>query len=133
MSVKVEIDELAEAAAERPFAYLLTVTDDQRPHAVAVTPAAGAGALRFSDGLGRRTRANLAERPQVTLLWPPTTEGGYTLIADGRCTVVGEGEAGVATFVPSGAVLHRPADHAGPAGPAAATGCGNDCVPVGEP
>lgn len=101
MSVKVDLDELAGAAAERRFAYLLTVTDDQRPHAVAVTFAC-------------------VRRP---------SEGGSTLIADGWCAVAEDGD--LATFLASGAVLHRPADRAGPA--AGGTGCGNDCVPVGGP
>ncbi len=127
MSVKVDVDRLAETLRDYGFAYLLTVTDDQRTHAVAVTPSAQDGSLRFTDGLGRRTRANLEARPDVTLLWPPTDAGGYTLISDGRVTVTGD----VATFVPTHAVLHRPADHPVDAGDGA-TGCGNDCVPVGE-
>jgi pyridoxamine 5'-phosphate oxidase-like protein len=124
MSVRVDVQELATRMADYGFAYLLTVTDDQHPHAVAVTPAAGDGAVTFTDGLGRRTRANLEARPEVTLLWPPRDAGGYTLIADGRVVVAGD----VATFTPSHAVLHRPADHGTPSG----SDCGNDCVPVVE-
>jgi hypothetical protein len=126
MSVEVDVEQLAEALRGYGFAYLLTVSDDQRTHAVAVTPSAQEGALRFTDGLGRRTRANLEARPDVTLLWPPGDAGGYTLIADGRVTVVDD----VATFEPQRAVLHRPADH-GSTVPGAG-GCGNDCVPVGN-
>lgn len=127
MSVPVDVDELADALRDRPFGYLLTVTDDQRPHAVAVTPSVQDGVLTFSDGLGRRTRAHLLVRPDVTLLWPPTAAGGYTLIADGRITVSGD----VATFVPGHAVLHRPVDAAAPVS-VGSSGCGSDCVPVGE-
>lgn len=127
MSVKVEVHELAAQLADRPLAYLLTVTDDQHPHAVAVTPSVADQALRFTDGLGRRTRAKLAARPDVTILWPPAAPGGYTLIADGRVTVEGD-ESPVATFLPVSAVLHRPAEHgAGPVG-----ACGSDCLPVGD-
>lgn len=124
MSTKVDLDELADTMRDYGFAYLLTVTDDQRTRAVAVTPSPGADGLTFTDGLGRGTRANLAVRPDVTLLWPPADAGGYTLIADGRVTVTDD----VATFVAQHAVLHRPADH----GASSAGGCGNDCVPVGE-
>ncbi len=124
MSVKVDVSRLAETLRDYGFAYLLTVTDDQRTHAVAVTPSMTGADLTFSDGLGRRTRANLAARPDVTLLWPPGDAGGYTLIADGRVTVTDD----VATFVADNAVLHRPADHA--AGNAGSTGCDNDCVPL---
>ena len=124
MSVKVDVHELADRMVHYGFAYLLTVTDDQRPRAVAVTPHAGDGGLRFTDGLGRGTRANLAVRPDVTLLWPPADASGYTLIADGRVTVTDD----EATFVVEHAVLHRPADHGVPG----ASDCGNDCIPVEE-
>jgi hypothetical protein len=124
MSTKIELHELADTMRDYGFAYLLTVTDDQRTRAVAVTPSAGAIGLTFTDGLGRGTRANLANRPDVTLLWPPADAGGYTLIADGRVTVADD----VATFVADHAVLHRPASHGDPTG----SGCGNDCAPVGE-
>ena len=123
MSTKVDLHELADTMRDYGLAYLLTVTDDQRTRAVAVTPSAAADGLTFSDGLGRGTRANLAVRPDVTLLWPPADAAGYTLIADGRVIVADD----VATFVAQHAVLHRPADHGTSAG-----SCGNDCVPVGE-
>ena len=123
MSVKVDVSRLAETLRDYGFAYLLTVTDDDRTHAVAVTPMMRGEELTFTDGLGRRTLANLTSRPDVTLLWPPRDAGGYTLIADGRVTVADE----VATFAPDRAVLHRPADHGAAAG---TTDCGNDCVPV---
>jgi hypothetical protein len=124
MSVKVDVSRLAETLRDYGFAYLLTVTDDARTHAVAVTPAMSGNDLTFTDGLGRRTLANLAARSDVTLLWPPRDAGGYTLIADGRVTVADK----VATFVPDHAVLHRPADHG--ANAPGATDCGNDCVPL---
>ena len=124
MSVKVDVSRLAETLQDYGFAYLLTVTDDQRTHAVAVTPSMNGGGLMFSDGLGHRTRANLSSRPDVTLLWPPRDAGGYTLIADGRVTVADD----IATFAPDRAVLHRPADHG--TAPTGVTDCGNDCVPL---
>jgi hypothetical protein len=124
MSVKVDVSQLAETLHAYGFAYLLTVTDDERTHAVAVTPSLKGADLTFTDGLGRRTRANLSARPDVTLLWPPSDAGGYTLISDGRVTVADD----VATFVPEHAVLHRPADHDAPA--TGATDCDNDCVPL---
>jgi hypothetical protein len=123
MSVKVDLEELAATMRDYRFAYLLTVTDDQRSHAVAVTPVGDGEGLRV-DGLGDRTRANLSVRPAVTLLFPPVEPGGYSLIVDGTATVGGDG----CSVVPSHAVLHRPADHAA----GATSDCGNDCVPVGE-
>lgn len=124
MSVRVDLEQLGQTLRDYGSAYLLTVTDEHRPHAVAVAPVLRDGALRIDDPLGRRTRTNLEARPDVTLLWPPREAGGYTLICDGRVTVDGD----TAEVVPSHAVLHRPADHGTPSGGA----CGNDCVPVGE-
>lgn len=127
MSVKVDLDDLARHVATYGFAYLLTVTDDQRAHAVAVRPEVAGETLRV-DGLGDRTRANLDARPDVSLVWPPVTDGGYTLIVDGRASVSDDG----ASVAPSHAVLHRPADHAPGGQPGGTTSCGNDCVPLAE-
>jgi hypothetical protein len=127
MSVKVDLDELARHVATYGFAYLLTVTGDQRAHAVAVRPVVDGDGLRL-DGLGGRTRANVEARPDVSLVWPPVTDGGYTLIVDGTATLL-EGGASVA---PSHAVLHRPADHAADGQASGATSCDNDCLPVAE-
>lgn len=123
MSVKVDLAALAETMADYGQGYLLTVSDDHRPHAVAVRPQVRGEALSV-ERLGRRTLANLAERPEATLLFPPVEEGGYSLIIDARATVEADG----ASFAPARAVLHRPSDHVGT--PADGS-CGNDCVPVG--
>lgn len=123
MSVKVDLAKLSDTMADYDFAYLLTVSDEQRPHAVAVHPMLRDEALAVG-GLGNRTLANLAERPDVTLLFPPRESGGYSLIVDGRASTDGGGT----DVAPTHAVLHRPADHA--ARPAADGSCGNDCLPV---
>lgn len=121
MSVKVDLGMLADTMSDYGFAYLLTVSDDLRPHAVAVHPVLRDGSLVVGE-VGGRTRANLAARPDVTLLFPPREAGGYSLIVDGRAAA--DGPAHVA---PAHAVLHRPADHTTrPSGSA----CGNDCIPV---
>lgn len=122
MSVKVDLAKLAETMGGYDFAYLLTVSEDQRPHAVAVQPNPDGDALTVT-GLGNRTLANIAVRPDVTLLFPPREDGGYSLIVDGRASA----RAGGASVRPSHAVLHRPADHA--TTPTDGS-CGNDCVPV---
>ena len=124
MSVKVDLAALAETMADYGQAYLLTVSDDQRPHAVAVRPDLQGEALAVGH-LGRRTQANLAERPEVTLLFPPSEEGGYSLIVDGRAAGL---DSDRAVVVPTHAVLHRPSDHL--TTPTDGS-CGNDCVPVG--
>ena len=126
MSVKVDLGELGQHLQRHPFAYLLTVGEDLRAHAVAVQPTLEDGGLLMT-GLGRRTSENLAARPDVSLVWPPHEPGGYSLIVDGRATVIDE----TARVEPGHAVLHRPADHAPDASAATGgTGCGNDCVPL---
>jgi len=122
MSVRVDLAKLADTMGDYGFAYLLTVSDDLRPHAVAVQPVMREGAITLG-GIGNRTLANLAARPGVTLLFPPGEQGGYSLIVDGRATTDGDGT----NVAPAHAVLHRPADHA--TGPTDSS-CGNDCVPV---
>lgn len=115
MSVPVDIAELAEHLQHYGFAYLLTVGDDQRPHAVAVRPTLDGRAFQV-DGFGRQSRANLEARPDISLVWPPFEHGGYSLIVDGRAIPAGDGAA----VEPVRAILHRPAED----------GTGHDCVPI---
>jgi hypothetical protein len=123
MSIPVAIADLATKTNEYGWAYLLTVRDDLRAHIVAVTPEWSGDQLLIS--VGRGTGRNAAERPNVSLCYPPVDAGGYSLIVDGDATV--EDDSTI-RFAPTGAVLHRPA----PAGfVGSATGCGNDCAPVG--
>src|SRR5699024_7538717 len=117
MSIAVAPSELAEAVAGFQYAYLLTVSDGGRAHAVAAQPQWADG--RFTLGkLGNRSRRNAAARPAVTLLWPPQDVAGYSLIVDGDATLADA----VLTITPSRAGLHRP----GPS-PVAASSCTSDC------
>ena len=104
MSVKLELGELAERLDEYGFAYLVTVGEEGRAHVLAVTPELSDAGL-FVGGIGRHSVDNATARPDVTLVWPPTTDGGYSLIVDGAATV-GDGEL---TMIPAKAILHRPA------------------------
>jgi hypothetical protein len=114
MSITVDLHELHDIADQQaPFAYLLTVSDDGRPHAVAVRPDVGERAVTFEAGT--RSCANAAARPDVSLLWPPLTHDDYSLIVDGRASVDGA----TMRLDPTRAVRHRPAP-----------GGGNDCAPV---
>ena len=97
------IPDLEAATVEYAWAYLLTVRDDLRPHVVAVTPVWRDGSLEMD--VGRGTGRNAAERPAVTLCYPPVQEGGYSLIVDGDASVSDQ----TVRFTPTGAVLHRPA------------------------
>lgn len=123
MSIPVPVEGLASAMEGRAYAYLLTVSDDGRPHAVAVVTEIAGGVL--SAAVGRRTATNASARPgAVSLVWPPAEVGGYSLIVDGTASVDGE----IVRVQPSKGVLHRPAP--ADAGPAAPGSCGNDCVGV---
>jgi hypothetical protein len=121
MSVKLDLDQLADALADFTFAYLITVGDDYRAHTVAVEPVLADGTFDVGP-IGNSTRKNLDQHDAVTLVWPPREAGGYTLIVDGR----GKPSDDALKVVPSRAVLHRPAT------PGAATkpGCLHDCVPL---
>lgn len=124
MSIPVAVPGLAEAMSRYAFAYLLTVTDDARVHAVAVAPTIQDGELTV-DGLGARSLANAAARPSISLVWPPAEAGEYSLIVDGDSSAQGVGHLAVR---PTRAVLHRqgvPSSRA-----TAPTGCGSDCVPL---
>lgn len=122
MSVKVDLDRLAETIGDFSFAYLVTVGDDYRAHTVAVDPVLSGGGLVIAS-VGTRTGRNAAVHPDVTLVWPPREPGGYTLIIDGRAEVDGNG----IRVQPNSAVLHR---KPGPDSPPSASGCGDDCVPL---
>jgi hypothetical protein len=123
VSIPVAIPDLQAAIAQRGWAYLLTVRDDLRPHIVAVTPVWDGERLLVEAGRG--TARNAMVRPAVTLCYPPVEPDGYSLIVDGTAVVGDDGSVG---FEPTGAVLHRPA---APSSGGSATGCGNDCEPVG--
>jgi hypothetical protein len=119
MSVRVELEALWERVGEfGSKAYLVTVTDEGTPHVVSVV------VDRVDDhlavGAGRRTRANLGDRPTLTLLWPPATDPAYSLVVDGTFVADLDGGARVA-IEPVSAVLHRVAG---------ADGDGPNCVPV---
>jgi prepilin-type processing-associated H-X9-DG protein len=109
MSIKVELDALADEVAARPFGYLLTAGDDGPPHSGAATFTWADG--RLVTGAGKTTRRHVGERSTVSLLWPPAEPGGYSLIVDGDATIVGADDPASATvhITPTWAVLHRPA------------------------
>ena len=120
---KVDLERLAAALPDCPFAYLITVGDDYRAHTVTVEPRLREATLDVGL-IGGRTRENLARRGDVTLLWPPREPGGYSLIVDGKAEVTeSAGEAVRLGVVPERALLHREADS-----PSAAKGCLHDCV-----
>lgn len=106
MSVVVELSALAEhLEGFGSVAYLVTVDGGGRPHVVSVSPELDGD--RLLAGAGRRTAANLHERPCCTLLWPGPPGTGYSLLVDGEAEVLGDGNARRLAVRPTGAVLHR--------------------------
>jgi hypothetical protein len=129
VSVPVELGDLGAHVAERgAVAYLLTVSDDGRPHAVRLPFVVVGAALHFDAG--NRSATNAASRPDVSLLWAARDDGDYSLIVDGDAVVVGKGPDRRVAVTPARAVLHRPAA-AGADVPAST--CGADCVPLDLP
>jgi hypothetical protein len=119
MSVKVELGELGATLAGYGFAYLVTVGEQGRAHVLAVSPTLAAEGL-VVEGVGRHSQANAADRPEVTLVWPPAEPSGYSLLVDGSASVDGS----TITVRPAKAVLHRPAPDA------EGRRIGSDCVAV---
>lgn len=120
MSIDLSLRRLADSLTRYHFAYLLTVGDDERAHVVAVQPTLANDTLIIEDP-GRKTHANLAARPLVTLVWPPTDPSDYSLIVDGA----GSMRDGKLVVTATRAVLHRPAP---PQVIPTGRGCGSDCI-----
>lgn len=125
MSIPVSLEKLrAEAERYGATPYLLTVSDDGRPHSVSVATQWRDGALVAKTG--KRTAANAGTRRLVSLLWAPIEPGGYSLIVDGDASIEGAGDDARVVVRPTRGVLHRPA-----ASPAAIPdGCSADCKPL---
>jgi hypothetical protein len=125
---KVDFERLADALGGYRFAYLVTVDDDYRVHTVTVEPELRERVMDIGL-IGGKTRRNVESRSAVTLLWPPSEPGGYSLIVDGTGEIadVADSEDGTAVLrvVPTRALLHRNAD---PTTPGSAAGCLHDCV-----
>lgn len=118
--MSVDMARLAEALADFDYAFLITVGDGGKPHSVMLDPVLIDGVFDVGAA-GDRTSGNVAQHPDVTLLWPPRQPGGYALMVDGRAEPAGDG----LRVVPTKALLHR---RATPGSPAAESGCLHDCV-----
>jgi hypothetical protein len=104
MSIKVELNDVAARIANREATAYLVTMGPERPHVVSVTPAVGDGAIVV--GAGRKTAANVADHPEVTLLWPTdASDAKHSLLVDGTATVTDAGET--LTVFPTSAILHR--------------------------
>lgn len=109
MSIEVPLDDLPDEVGRWAFCYLLTVSEGERAHLLALRPeTVGSGAerrLRFDAGGGRACR-NAVDRPNVTLVFPPVDHSkGMSLVVDGTAVVDGS----MIDVSPTRAVLHRQA------------------------
>src|SRR3954453_17105660 len=106
MSIPVDLAALAERVDEcGTVAYLVSVGDDALPHVVSVRVDWDGDVLVV--GAGRRTSANVAQHPTVTLLWPDRPGTHYSLIVDGTAESRDHGGEAALGITPSAAVLHR--------------------------
>ena len=122
MSEPVPVEALKERIAEfGGGAFLITTNAEGRVHVVSASPHVDDD--RLTVAAGRTTRANVAANRSVTLLWPRSPDGAYSLIVDGLATA-DSNDHGEVTVMPSRAVLHRLAD---------AVGDGARCMPVERP
>ena len=74
------------------------------------------------SGVGKHSLANVATHPTATLVWPPASPDGYSLIVDG--TAATGSRDGEIVVTPTKAILHRPAVDA------EGKRTGSDCAPV---
>ena len=112
MSIQVDLDDVREqVGACRSYAYLLTVAEDGRPHAVSLRPEWDADELIVRPG--QRTTANAERSPEVSLLWPVSGRDGFALFVNGRAEVRMDGGSTAVVVKPSSAVLHKTPEGAG--------------------
>jgi hypothetical protein len=112
VSVEVPIPQLFADIDSWGFGYLLTVSEGERVHLLALRPSVlgdegddGGRRLRFDAGGGRACR-NAAARPDVSIVFPPHVDAdGMSLVVDGSASVDGE----FVDVTPTWAVLHRAA------------------------
>ena len=114
MSLGVELEKLVEVAGgfgTRPM--LLTVDDDGRPRAAAV--AVSWDGVHALVAAGRRSVANAAARPLVSLLWPAPPGDRFALLVDGEVVTTelteppdesGKGGGGTVLVRSTSAILH---------------------------
>jgi hypothetical protein len=103
MSIPVEIDKLADALDAFTVGYLLTADAEGRVKVVSVTPRLRDGTLVCAPSRG--SARNLATNPHATVVLPPTSAMGMSLLVDGT----GTADDDEIVLVPVSAVLHKSA------------------------
>ena len=125
MNVDVALDRLKAAIDKRGTgAYVITVSNDARPHAVYLDLGWEDGRL-VAEGIGATTAANATARPNISLLFPVKADADYTLFVDGPAVVESTGDARRLVVTPARAVFHRPGPSSDPS-----SSCTSDCMPI---
>lgn len=104
MSITVELSDLGRTIAAYDYAFL-ACAGEPRPHVLGVRVSGDGDALTVTR-IGATAAGIVAERPAVTLVFPPRDASDRSLIVDGDVASTGEGTL---TVRPVSAVLHRPA------------------------
>jgi len=114
VSVRIDPARLAQVVARRPFAYVVTASNAEKPHLRAVV-AAPVGEW-FVIRVGSQTADNVDRTHGLTLLWPPlaTSEcrdefDDHSVIADCEATTESINDSFQVRARPLNAVWHRPA------------------------
>jgi hypothetical protein len=103
MTLRVELEELLEVAARFGTApMLLTVDDDGRPRAAAVS--VSWDGVHAMVRAGRRSLHNAAARSLVSLLWPAPAGERFALLVDGEVVTAQPDEAPGDSGTPAGKV-----------------------------
>lgn len=122
--------DLSAEISSRAIVYMLTVDESGHPHAAQIqvgeiAEESGAATL-LASSLGRTSQRNIGTGSQISLIWPPPTPEGYTLIVNGTPAAGPPSEqAATLRLGVTRAVLHRPGEVE-----AGSTACGSDCVPI---
>ena len=105
--------------------YVLTVGDDG-PHTSHSTVSLAPDGTSLTGPLSKSAATNVANRPAMSLFWPPREAGGYGIIMNGTAEVIAQGPAPLASIALTKAVFHRP----GTPGPGHEGPCTSDCLPI---
>ena len=112
MSHTVSTEDLNEAASpygSTPFLLYVGSSGTARVNHVTAAFTDEVGQIAIT-GFGRGVAKTITPETQLSLLWPPHSADGFSLIADGT-GVIDDSDSLILTT--TGAVLHRPAPDAG--------------------
>ncbi|WP_299052562.1 hypothetical protein [uncultured Nocardioides sp.] len=105
MSTPVDLGGLDRAIAQRLPGYLVTVSARGRVRTASVEPRMEDGRVVI-DGAGPGVVKDLRANPALTLILPPATPDGFTLLVDGDADRPDRG-SGRVWVTPSDVVMHR--------------------------